>query len=111
MVFLEEITNKRKGGDFLGRGSEGGGEWEPKHHNATIVATVLDRGPMENTTGKPQDHWKTAITSSHNPFLDEAGKAAGRAFVKDLSPDWLCLPETRAQFLAVLSALGRKMNG
>jgi hypothetical protein len=42
--------------------------------------------------------------------LFEPGKATERTFEKELTPDWLCLTETRAQFLAALWAIVRKWN-
>ncbi len=42
--------------------------------------------------------------------LFEPGKATERTFEKELTPDWLCLPETRAQFLAALWAIVREWN-
>lgn len=42
--------------------------------------------------------------------LFEPGKATERTFEKELTPDWLCLPETRAQFLAALWAIVRDWN-
>ena len=42
--------------------------------------------------------------------LFEPGKATERTFEKELTPDWLCLPETRASFLAALWAIVREWN-
>lgn len=42
--------------------------------------------------------------------LFEPGKATERTFEKEITPDWLCLPETRAKFLAALWAIVRDWN-
>ncbi|MDA7888275.1 hypothetical protein N9A86_02690 [Akkermansiaceae bacterium] len=42
--------------------------------------------------------------------LFEAGKATERTFEKELTPDWLCLSENRAKFLAALWAIVREWN-
>lgn len=42
--------------------------------------------------------------------LFEPGKATERTFEKELTPDWLCLPETRSKFLAALWAIVREWN-
>jgi hypothetical protein len=42
--------------------------------------------------------------------LFDPGKATERTFEKEITPDWLCLPETRAQFLAALWSIVREWN-
>ena len=42
--------------------------------------------------------------------LFEPGKATERTFEKEITPDWLCLAETRARFLAALWAIVREWN-
>ena len=42
--------------------------------------------------------------------LFEPGKATERTFEKELTQDWLSLPDTRAQFLAALWAIVREWN-
>ena len=42
--------------------------------------------------------------------LFEPGKAIERTFDKEITPDWLFMPETRAKFLAALWAIVREWN-
>ncbi|MGC6464532.1 MAG: hypothetical protein ACON5N_03015, partial [Akkermansiaceae bacterium] len=62
------------------------------------------------TTGNQLTLAEDLVRRSLVVDLFEAGKATERTFEKELTPDWLCLPETRARFLAALWAIVREWN-
>ncbi len=62
------------------------------------------------TTGNQLTLAEDLVRRSLVVDLFEPGKAAERTFEKELTPDWLCLPETRARFLSALWAIVREWN-
>lgn len=62
------------------------------------------------TTGNQLTLAEDLVRRSLVVDLFEPGKATERTFEKELTPDWLCLPETRARFLAALWAIVREWN-
>lgn len=62
------------------------------------------------TTGNQLTLAEDLVRRSLVVDLFEPGKATERTFEKEITPDWLCLPETRAKFLAALWAIVREWN-
>jgi hypothetical protein len=83
------------------------------HEGRNMGGDVMGQFPAVTqvlTTGNQLTLAADLVRRSLVVDLFEPGKATERTFEKEITPDWLCLPETREKFLADLWAIVREWN-
>jgi hypothetical protein len=83
------------------------------HEGRNMGGDVMGQFPAVTqvlTTGNQLTLAADLVRRSLVVDLFEPGKATERTFEKEITPDWLCLPETREKFLAALWAIVREWN-